>query len=275
MTEPKSTRLIAGGRPPVVRDAVYATIRANPAVGLRSVDIVELIGCTPDAARDALLKLRARGLVWWLQRDRQMLHFGSQEDRDAYAAAHPAYGCGTEAGLREVMVSRRAAILAFVQAGPEIGVTAAEIAQAVDASAQIVRHMLHDLVRCGELFGHGPARKIRWFGSSEAMRAGKPLIDAMHEARRAEIVAHKVKAGQTRSERSKKEPPGRKFSVAAKATQDKAAVERIKAQKAPAIIVGMETAKRTECRPCQVERYRVDGPIAGGFASLGVGRYLE
>lgn len=271
MTEAKSTRLIAGGRPPVVRDAVYAEILRRPADGLKPADLVAAVGCTPDAARDALLKLRARGLVWWLQRGRQMLHFGSAEARDIYAAANS----GPASGLRDVMASRRAEILAYVQSGPAVGVTAADIAAAVDASAQIVRHMLHDLVRCGEIFGHGPVRKIRWFGSREAMQNGAPLVDAMYEARRAEIVAHKVRAGQAGADRSKKDPAGRKFGVASKASQDRAAVERIMAAKATTVIIGMDKAKFTPAVPKPDHRYVVSRDYRGEFTTMGVGKYLE
>lgn len=270
-----STRMMAGGRPPVVRDAIYAVILSRPDDGLSAGDLMEIVGCKPDAARDAVMKLRARGLVYWLQSGRCMVHFGSAEARDAYAASRPSYQCSQEVSTQGLIGARREAIMACVRGGPAIGVTAMEIAAAAGASAQIIRHMLHDLVRCGEIVSYGPPKRLRWFASRAAADAGRPVIDAMDEARRADIAAKKTKNGQRSAgvQKAKAQPVA--VNKAARTDADKRA-QATSQTRAPASIVGLATARRTEAVAYPPHRFWVDPAVhRGEFAALGPGRYME
>jgi hypothetical protein len=40
-----------------------------------------------------------------------------------------------------------------------------------------------------------------------------------------------------------------------------------KPQRQPCQIIGMETAPRIECPPCKLDRFKVEGPVVGGFYS--------
>lgn len=270
-----STRMMAGGRPPVVRDAIYAVILSRPGDGLTASDLVKIVGCKHDAARDACMKLRARGLVFWLQRGCGMLHFGTAEARDAYAASRPAYQCRQDASAPDLMAARREAILSFVRSGPAAGVAAMEIAAAAGASAQIISHMLHDLVRCGEIVSYGHQKRLRWFPSQDAADAGKPIIDAMDEARLAEIVSKKTKNGQRSAvvQKSKAQPVA--VNKAARTEADKRA-QAARQARAPAAIVGMDKARRTEAVQHPPHRFWVDPRThTGEFSALGPGRYID
>lgn len=262
-----STRMMAGGRPPVVRDAIYAVILSRPGDGLTAGDLMKIVGCKPDAARDACMKLRARGLVFWLQRGCGMVHFGTAEARDAYSAARPAYQRRQDASEHDVVAARREAILSFVRSGPAIGVAAMEIAAAARASAQIISHMLHDLVRCGEIVSYGHPKRLRWFPSQDAADDGKPIIDAMYEAKRAEIVAKKTKNGQRSAVSQKAKAQTVAANKAARTDADR---------RAQAAIVGMDKARRTEAVQYPPHRFWVDPRThTGEFSALGPGRYID
>lgn len=256
MTKPKKT-----GRPPVVSKAVLDAINARPGDGLTCGQLADIAGVTHQAVRDALRSLRCVGVVR-LVRGRVSMAFASQAHADAWRAAHPA--------LR--VVSRKSAewhqlISGAVSSAP--GSSSADVAKAIGMGCASCRRAINDMERSGDLWRAGPLNRLVWFTSEAARDAARASIDAAHAAHKAKIRAHKVNAGQRRAAQK------HTFSIAAKTAQDKAASVRTKAAKAPPTIVGMDSAKVTICRPCDVERYRVSGPVIGGFATLGVGRYLE
>lgn len=260
MTAAKKT-----GRPPVVSSAVLAIIQARPGDGLTCGQIAEAAGITHQAVRDAMRSLKGAGIANMV-RGRMSMFFASQSHVDAWVAANPQMRRGTIRAKLRAAEWHRLITDALVGAP---GSSAGAVAGVVGGGVTNCRRMLGDMERAGEAWRAGPSNKLVWFASEEARDSARASVDAKAAAHQAKIKSHKIKGGRVRAAQK------HTFSITAKVTQDKAAVERIKAPKTPPKIVGMETAKRTICPPCDVERYRVDGPVIGGWRTLGPGRYLE
>lgn len=261
------------GRKATNQPAVLAAIQSSPADGLDYARIVEISGLLPSSVKDALWKLRALGMVPWLKRGGVLLHFGSIEMRDAYDAANPA-------GVKRVR--RRGAVNngrpprapRIIAAITKDGATASEIAKLTRIGEVHVRRVLGDLLRSGEAFRYGTKQRLTWFTSNEDLERARPAIDAAILQRSQDVVLKRAKAGAARSAQSKERgeqvlPPKRATSIgpriAPKDVQDRREVE----------IIGLETAKRTAAVKYPDHRFVVTGPVVGGFATMGVGRYLE
>lgn len=261
------------GRKPTNQPAVQAAIQSRPAEGLDYARIVEISGLCPSSVKDALWKLRAAGAVPWLKRSAVLLYFGSPELRDAYDAANPARMTrvrrqGDSSSGRPPRVPR---ILAAI---PHAGATASEIERTTGIGAAHVRRILADLERSGEAFRYGTQQRLTWFTSRDDLDAARPAIDAAALQHNAKVVLKRANGGQARAAQSKERGeqvlPKRANVDGLSRSSPKQAPER-----KPVQIIGMDTAKRTVCPPCSVERYRVTGKVVGGFATMGVGRYLE
>ncbi len=264
-------RIAVGGRHPVIRDAIFKLLNQRPGEGLTAMWFSQAVPCTPDAARHSLWMLEEHHGVANLKRGLHRLHFLTPAHRDVYASAAPE---------DLTMATRRAQVLDIVRAGCEVGVMTAYIAAIVDVSPKALRHMLHDLVRCGEIFGHGHghARRIHWFGSHDAMIAGKPLIAAVEDARRSVIVKANTKGGQAAASNGKA-PVALTPRTTRRACGESMAARVHRARPAPerkeVEILGFSAAKFTPAVPKPDHRYHVDPGHRGEFSRMGPGRYIE
>lgn len=282
-----TTRLVKGGRPPKIRDAILASVLARPGEGLTSARLAEIVGCKLVAACDGLRILRAMELVTWLRLDRVQLHFAPGPYRDMYAAAHQAGLSDDERTLAGVMEQRRECVIQMLGMGLPLGLSAMEMAAELGVQAGSMRHLLRAMVRAGEVYAGGSARKVRWFGSREARDAAKPALAEL-EAAHAERMAAVLKAGHKAAAAARKAKPKaakdtkpRKMSRAcgvSVATQAERERARQAPERKPVEIIGLEAAieaaREKPAAKYPDHRYAVPESHRGAFSSLRIGEYL-
>ncbi|MGA0608853.1 hypothetical protein [Caldimonas sp. KR1-144] len=190
-------------------------------------------------------------------------------------------------------------ILFFVSTAGESGCGAQQIFAAVEMHFTSRSVVMAQLTKQGRVFRAGPhhTRWVKYFARAEWAEAWAPVAAELqrqnkegrsehvnarrrrrHHERRAEGWTPKKQVWVPKAQRVAQPPPQvEPLKLAPKPAPKQLLPAPVKtpAAKKPAQIVGMDTAKHISCPPCQVERYRVDGPVIGGFASMGVGRYLE
>lgn len=263
------------GRRPVNQPAIWAAIQSSPADGLDYARIVEISGLCPSSVKDALWKMRAAGKVPWLKRGAVLLHFGSPELRDAYDAANPAAVTrvrrrGSGGNGRQPRAPR---ILAAI---PQAGARASEIERTTGIGSAHVRRILADLERSGEAFRYGTKQRLTWFKSREDLERARPVIDAAMLRHSAEVVLKRSKAGVARSVQSKQR--GEKvLTKRANADGLSRSAPNAVQERREVDIIGFDEAKK-KCKPAEKypdHRFVVTGPVVGGWATMGVGRYIE
>lgn len=261
------------GRKATNQPTVLAAIQSSPADGLDYARIAEISGLCPSSVKDALWKMRVLGTVPWLKRGAVLLYFGSPELRDRYDAANPA-GVTRVRRRGAITNGRPPRVPRILAAIPQAGATASEIERATSIGAAHVRRILGDLERSGEAFRYGTKQRLTWFTSRDDLERARPAIDAAILQRSQEVVMKRAKAGAARAAQSKERgervlPPKRATSIGPRVeptyVQDRREVE----------IIGLETAKRTVAVKYPDHRFVVTGPVVGGFATMGVGRYLD
>lgn len=260
------------GRKPVLRTKVLEAVLSRPAEGLTYKQVAEIVGEDTDTVRDALWRLRGAGKVCWLQRSRFMLHFGSAEYRDAFAASNAFKRAKSHVEkLREQRQERETAAIAAMQSMRETGASAEEVGKAIGVERTLARHLLTAMEREGRAWKCGTKNMHAWFASEADMQAAKPAVLAKMAARHAANVNKRRAGGRAaaaRKPREKARPMRRDCSVIPSAP--KPAQER-----KPVEIIGMDTAKFTPATPKPDHRYVVSQDHRGEFSSMGVGRYLE
>lgn len=283
-----TTRLIKGGRPPKIRDAILAAVMERPGEGLTSTRLAEIVACKPVAACDGLRILRAMGLVTWLRLDRVQLHFAPGPYKDLFVKAHNAGMTEDDATLAGIMEQRRARVLELLRLDLPLGLSAMELAAEIGIKAGAMRHLLRDLVQAGEVWAGGAPRRVRWFGSHAAMESARPALEALEATRKAEVAAALKSTHKAAAEARKAKAEARKANRASKPKPEKKRAMRrdwsvsvIKSapkpvqERRPVEIIGMDTAKFTPAVPKPDHRFVVSQDHRGEFSALGIGRYAE
>lgn len=253
------------------RDPVRAFINANPARGVSVAEIASATGMSQLAAEYAICYLCNAGEAVRMRRGRARLYFGSQDLADAYADSFPYEPPARKKKGYGKTPARRKAIAAYMAKNP--GGSAADVARGIGVAMETVRGMLVDMRRDGEAYAAGPATRPRWYASREAMDADQAAARAAEEVRKAAIVKHKARGGRACA--AKKSA----FVIVSKALGEKSAAERTRPapERLPVEIIGMDGALK-KCKPAEKypdHRFVVTGPVVGGFATMGIGRYLE
>jgi len=267
-------------RPPVCRIACIAALKSDPCGSMDAEQIAKKAGLTKRSVLDVMQDLRRDGVVPWVCRGRSILHFGSQEARDAYVRRHPTY-----APLRKMDTGRvrcRSTLVQSITAaltdGPTIGMSAVDVHQAVPGlTAANARKLLAQMEAAGETWRYGPPHHLRWYATEAAMQAGMPLVDAAVVRRTQEVAAAKAKGGRVTA-RKGASTAWTKQPVAASVREMPAAQksERQRASKlppGPVEIIGIPD-DRIERRPTPRGRYEPSPFHKGEFGNLGVGKYI-
>ena len=263
----------AKGRKPINQPVVWAAIQSRPADGLDYGAIVEISGLLPASVKDALWKMRSAGTVPWLKRGGVLLHFGSDALRDAYDVANPAGAKrmrrrGNSGNGRPPRAPR------ILDAITRDGSTSVEIAKRTRIGEAHVRRVLGDLLRSGKAWRYGTQKRFIWFKSQEDLEAARAAIDAAELMRNATF--------ELKSARGQKRQAAKMLGHGERAKSKRSIVDGLSrgtpkaaAERREVEIIGMETAKRTEAVKYPDHRFTVTGHVIGGWATMGVGKYLE
>jgi len=275
------------GRQPVTRMAILAVLEAHPLEGMSTEHVAEITGLRLGSVRDGFWKLRALGLVSWLTRGREVIHFATPEACAEFAKVNPTYGYRAVLQSPVGRESRIPAILSALANAPAIGMSTQEVSEGAKISVTNASKLLQSMERNGEVWRYGPHYHMRWYVSQAAKEIGAKLIDQHVAAKRASMDAGRrrgasvvAKAGPStiwtkqettgrivKAPKPPKPPKPEKVARLPKATEPKASPQ-------PVVIIGIPEEK-VQRRPTPRGRFEPAPGHVGEFSSLGVGRYVE
>lgn len=211
---------------------------------------------------------------------------------------------------RDRMAPVQDEILERLRAGPASGMTINQLRPAMGRTGSQLEQTLSKMLTAGRLWVIYAKPRSRYYPSVEAMEAARPQVEAEEAAIRKAVRdaarAREAAAKRERCRAARADKPARVKAVKPEkpaASQAKAhcwgrvasdastrtmpslpqkvpVPRRPAAPKGPAVpaeVVGMDDAMK-RCEPAKKypdHRFVVDGPVVGGFATMGVGRYME
>lgn len=246
-------------------------------------------------ARDAATEAYAAFLAGVVRERRDRKEAAHQRSATKYKAKAKAERAERRAtGLlrkKSVLIgTRRVKILAMLnECNNPLGMNSWEIIARSPVRDNSIAKTLRDMRDDGQLFTAGPNRETRFFATADARDAAIPAIEAYLQRMRDEFAERKRqrKAKSNRDQWAKE-----KAERAAKPIKPKAATKprhkqmsiKLAKPKAPKAVgrpfKDLPVVNAGQVKPKVLpgftgDRWGVSGKVIGGFASAGIGRYLE
>jgi hypothetical protein len=239
--------------------------------------VAQEVGRDYDTTKAMLARMKKLGMVWSVTLHHFAAYFASAAARDAARAGieewHEATRVqrGIEAEKRQRLRERvRYGLSPEAQPRPDeqsctefldeylkrMLPNPVSIDQGVEASGKTrcsVKRSMARLVKQGRAWAISRPGFARYFGSEEARDAAAAVLQKMPAKK---VAAPKPRHGR----RATPKPPAYAPVPGGPARQSKP-------PRLPVQIIGLETAPRIECPPCKLDRFKVEGPVIGGFYS--------
>jgi hypothetical protein len=257
-------------------ERVMAALRCVSEVGLEIDQVAQAVGREYDTTKATLARMKRLGMVWTVTLHHFAAYFATAEARDAARAGIEEWHEATRV-QRGIEAAKRQRVRERVRYGlsPEalprpdeqscteflseylvrMLPSPVSIDQGVEASGKTrasVKRSMARLVKQGRAWAISRPRFARYFGSQEARDAAAEVL---------RVPAKKAVAPKPRQGRRATPKPLAYTPVPGGLPRQP------KPQRLPVQIIGLETAPRTVGPPCKLDRFKVDGPVVGGFYS--------
>jgi hypothetical protein len=257
-------------------DGVMASLRCVSEVGLEIDQVAQAVGRDYDTTKATLARMKRLGMVWTVTLHHFAAYFATAAARDAARAGIEAWHEATRV-QRGIEAAKRQRVRERVRYGlsPEAKARPDEqscteflaeylvrmlpspvsIDQGVDASGKTrhsVKRSMARLVKQGRAWAISRPGFARYFGSQEARDAAAAVLCAP---------AKKAAAPKPRQGHRVTPKPAAYTPVPGGLPRQP------KPPRQPCQIIGLETAPRTVGPACKLDRFKVEGPVVGGFYS--------
>jgi hypothetical protein len=257
-------------------ERVMAALRCVSEVGLEIDQVAQAVGRDYDTVKATLARMKRLGMVWTVTLHHFAAYFATAAARDAARAGIEEWHESTRV-QRGIEAAKRQRVRERVRYGlsPEAKARPDEqscteflseylkrmiphpvsIDQGVEASGKTrasVKRSMARLVQQGRAWAISRPGFARYFGSEEAR-------DAAAAAQQVPV-KKPAPAKPRQGRRATPKPPAYAPVLGGPARQPKP-------QRQPCQVIGLETAPRTVGPPCKLDRFKVEGPVVGGFYS--------